>query len=153
MSSCNSECSNENIYAYIQDFPVNIIALEMCDNTLDDYMINDDISDKEWCALLLQVIFTLLIYQKPSILHITIYIQIILCILKQTNNFYFIILIINITRFQHLEKYGKLLILEELFISIKIKLYVVIVLIKMVMLMGNIIVNLFKQLKTTFRTK
>jgi len=64
MSSCSSECSNENIYAHIQNFPVNIIALEMCDNTLDDYMMNEDISDKEWAALLLQVILTLLIYQK-----------------------------------------------------------------------------------------
>jgi hypothetical protein len=64
MSSCSSECSNENIYAHIRNFPVNIIALEMCDNTLDDYIMNEDVSDKEWAALLLQVIFTLLIYQK-----------------------------------------------------------------------------------------
>lgn len=63
MSSCESE-EDENIYAYIPDFPVNIIALEKCTDTLDAYMMDDDVSDKEWSALLMQVIFTLLIYQK-----------------------------------------------------------------------------------------
>jgi len=66
MSSCESDESeeDENIYAYIPDFPVNIIALEKCTDTLDAYMMDDDVSDKEWSALLMQVIFTLLIYQK-----------------------------------------------------------------------------------------
>ena len=63
MSSCESE-EDENIYAYIPDFPVNIIALEKCTDTLDAYMMDDDVSDKEWSALIMQVIFTLLIYQK-----------------------------------------------------------------------------------------
>lgn len=65
ISSYNSsECSNENIFAHIPNFPVNVIALEMCTNTLDDYMMNEEVTNKEWSALLLQVIFTLLIYQK-----------------------------------------------------------------------------------------
>ena len=66
MSSYESEGSeeDENIYAYIPDFPVNIIALEKCTDTLDSYMMDEEVSDKEWAALLMQVIFTLLIYQK-----------------------------------------------------------------------------------------
>jgi len=66
MSSYESEGSeeDENIYAYIPDFPVNIIALEKCTDTLDSYMMDEEVSDKEWSALLMQVIFTLLIYQK-----------------------------------------------------------------------------------------
>ena len=64
--NANPEISeeDENIYAYIPDFPVNIIALEKCTDTLDAYMMYDDVSDKEWSSILMQVIFTLLIYQK-----------------------------------------------------------------------------------------
>lgn len=62
--SDESSTSNENIYAYIQNFPVNVICLELCKGTLDDYMMTEDVSDDEWAAILLQVIFTLLIYQK-----------------------------------------------------------------------------------------
>jgi len=62
--SSNESEINENIFAHISNFPVNIIALEKCDNTLDSYVMNEDITDIEWSAILLQVIFTLLIYQK-----------------------------------------------------------------------------------------
>lgn len=54
----------EEIFAYIDNFPVNMICLENCDNTLDDYMMNNDIENKEWSCIFMQIIFTLLIYQK-----------------------------------------------------------------------------------------
>ena len=54
----------EEIFAYIENFPVNMICLESCKNTLDDYMLNNDVENKEWSAIFMQIIFTLLVYQK-----------------------------------------------------------------------------------------
>ena len=41
-----------------------MICLESCKNTLDDYMLNNDVENKEWSAIFMQIIFTLLVYQK-----------------------------------------------------------------------------------------
>ena len=54
----------EEIFAYIENYPVNMICLESCKNTLDDYMLNNDVENKEWSAIFMQIIFTLLVYQK-----------------------------------------------------------------------------------------
>lgn len=59
----SNDDEDEVINAYIPHFPVTLIALEMCDQTLDEYIQNTNPSEKEWGALLLQVIFTLIIYQ------------------------------------------------------------------------------------------
>ena len=63
-SSDLSDDEEEEIFAYIDNFPVNMICLENCTNTLDDYMMNNDIENKEWSSMFIQIIFTLLIYQK-----------------------------------------------------------------------------------------
>lgn len=55
---------DQEIFAYIDNFPVNMICLESCKDTLDNYMINNDIENMEWKAIFMQIIFTLLIYQK-----------------------------------------------------------------------------------------
>ena len=52
------------IFAYIKDFPVNIIMQEECEDTLDSYMFKDDLNENEWESILLQIIFTLIVYQK-----------------------------------------------------------------------------------------
>jgi len=54
----------ENIFAYINNFPVDIICLESCDETLDHYMMNNDIENDEWETILFQIIMTLITYQK-----------------------------------------------------------------------------------------
>ena len=69
MSASNSESyssvSTENeLHAEIDVFPVNMIALEKCDITFDKYIVNEDISNAEMCAGLMQVIMTLITYQK-----------------------------------------------------------------------------------------
>lgn len=56
------EC--EKLYLTFDKFPVHLICLELCENTLDDYIINNDISTDEWFAILMQVIMTLITYQK-----------------------------------------------------------------------------------------
>ena len=44
--------------------PVNIIALEKCNNTLDYLLVNDEITYEQLESLLFQIIMTLLTYQK-----------------------------------------------------------------------------------------
>ena len=71
-----SSLSEENIYAIIKKFPVQIICLEKMDNTLDSLLddsdeseddIEDDnssLSNKEWISCLFQIIMMLISYQK-----------------------------------------------------------------------------------------
>lgn len=54
----------ECIYAYINNFPVDIICLECCHETLDYYMLNNDVDPEEWSAIFLQIIMILITYQK-----------------------------------------------------------------------------------------
>jgi hypothetical protein len=52
------------IIATIKKFPVQIIALEKCNNTLDYLLSNELINSEELGAILMQIIFTLISYQK-----------------------------------------------------------------------------------------
>ena len=62
--SDDSSCIDDTIYASIKEFPIQLIALEQCEKTLDDYILDEEISDKEWTSLLMQIIMTLIIFQK-----------------------------------------------------------------------------------------
>ena len=65
-----SSLSEENIYALIKNFPVQIICLEKMDNTLDSLLDDDErdeeekLSTKEWTSCLFQIIMILITYQK-----------------------------------------------------------------------------------------
>ena len=54
----------EDIFMSINKFPVQVICLECCENTLDDYISNNKIKDNEWESIVLQILFTLITYQK-----------------------------------------------------------------------------------------
>jgi len=54
----------EIMNATIYNFPVEVIALERCKQTLDWLMVNDILSDGEWEAALMQIVMTLATYQK-----------------------------------------------------------------------------------------
>ena len=56
--------SEEEVYAYIKNFPVQMISLEKCDGTLDQLFVEDEVNKEKGAAYLMQIIFTLLIYQK-----------------------------------------------------------------------------------------
>jgi len=62
----DTETEDESpIYATLPAFPVQIICLEKCENTLDDFILsNENIKDVEWFSALFQIIMTLLTYQK-----------------------------------------------------------------------------------------
>ena len=62
--SSYESAEDEEIYANIFKFPVQTIALECCEDTLDSYIINTKIKDDEWESIISQIIFTLITYQK-----------------------------------------------------------------------------------------
>ena len=54
----------EQIFTHIEDFPVDMICLEACKETLDAYMMDKDIDPDEWMAILMQINMQLITYQK-----------------------------------------------------------------------------------------
>jgi hypothetical protein len=54
----------EVIEATIPKFPVQVICMENCENTLDDLIFSNDLSNEEWLSALMQIIMTLITYQK-----------------------------------------------------------------------------------------
>ncbi len=63
-SSCSTDLEEEQLMLTFKQFPIQLICLELCENTLDDYIINNDIPNDEWFAILMQIIMTLITYQK-----------------------------------------------------------------------------------------
>jgi hypothetical protein len=58
-----SRAEETNIFAYIDNFPVQMICLEKCEGTLDELFVNEEIDEKTGASALFQVIMTLLAYQ------------------------------------------------------------------------------------------
>lgn len=59
----DEEDDNKEATAYIFDYPVQMIFLEKCKNTLD-HLFMKDLPDDQACSALFQVIMILLVYQK-----------------------------------------------------------------------------------------
>ena len=64
ISSSMDDDEEEQIFAHIEDFPVDMICLESCKDTLDSFMLGEDVDPDEWLAILMQVIMQLIAYQK-----------------------------------------------------------------------------------------
>lgn len=62
--SSDDESEVPKIVARLADFPINMIGLECYVDTLDSYISECDIDNDEMTCILLQVIFTLIGYQK-----------------------------------------------------------------------------------------
>lgn len=60
----SSESEDEEINAYFPEFPVQLICMEACENTLDQLIIDDEMNEKLWLSALMQIIMTLITYQK-----------------------------------------------------------------------------------------
>ena len=56
--------SEEEVYGYINNFPIQLICMEKCDGTLDQLFENDEIDEENGCSALFQIIMTILTYQK-----------------------------------------------------------------------------------------
>jgi len=74
-AECESEESgSESEYSSFEEpqllltfdrYPVQVICMEQCKDTLDSYILeNDEISQEEWCSILMQIIMTLIAYGK-----------------------------------------------------------------------------------------
>ena len=59
-----STIEEESITLTFPKFPVQVICMENCENTLDDLIINELLNEEEWFSALIQIIMILLTYQK-----------------------------------------------------------------------------------------
>jgi len=58
------EEEEEIIEATIPKFPVQVICMEYCENTLDDLILKNDLNKEEWFSAFMQIIMILITYQK-----------------------------------------------------------------------------------------
>jgi hypothetical protein len=58
------EDEDEELMAKIKQFPVQVIALEKCENTLDHLITHGDITNEQWESIVLQTLFSLITFQK-----------------------------------------------------------------------------------------
>jgi len=60
----SEECEEEEIIATLPRFPVQVICMEHCEDTFDNLILHNDLTTEEWLSALMQVIMTLITYQK-----------------------------------------------------------------------------------------
>jgi hypothetical protein len=60
----NASYKEERINATIPKFPVQVIAMEYCENTFDELILTNDLKPEEWYSALMQIIMILITYQK-----------------------------------------------------------------------------------------
>ncbi len=58
------EEEEERINVVIPKFPVQVIGMEYCENTFDDLILKNHLTEEEWLSAFMQIIMTLIIYQK-----------------------------------------------------------------------------------------
>jgi len=61
--STEGSCEDD-VFCKINEFPIQLICLEKCENTLDYLMENNLINNNEWTSCLFQIIIMLSVYQK-----------------------------------------------------------------------------------------
>ena len=54
----------ERINVTIPKFPVQVIGMEYCENTFDDLILSNELSEDEWISAFMQIIMILITYQK-----------------------------------------------------------------------------------------
>ena len=54
----------ERINVFIPKFPVQIIGMEYCENTFDDLILTNELTNEEWYSVFMQIIMILITYQK-----------------------------------------------------------------------------------------
>jgi hypothetical protein len=64
-NSSFSDFEEETLYATLPKFPVQMISMEQCENTLDYLILNEKLeNDEQWFSALMQIIMSLIVYQK-----------------------------------------------------------------------------------------
>jgi len=54
----------ERINVFIPKFPVQVIGMEFCENTFDDLILTNKLTNEEWYSAFIQIIMILITYQK-----------------------------------------------------------------------------------------
>jgi hypothetical protein len=62
--SYETTIEDETLFLTIPQFPVQVICTEFCENTFDNLILNEDLSQDEWFSALMQIIMILITYQK-----------------------------------------------------------------------------------------
>lgn len=60
----SEDIEEERIEVTIPKFPVQVIAMENCENTFDALILNNELTTEEWLSALMQIIMILITYQK-----------------------------------------------------------------------------------------
>jgi len=60
----DSSIEDETLMLTFPKFPVQLICLEHCENTFDNLIINGELKQEEWFSALMQIIMSLITYQK-----------------------------------------------------------------------------------------
>jgi len=60
----DNEYDEEIIEVTIPKFPVQVIGMEYCENTFDELILNNNLTNDEWYSALMQIIMILITYQK-----------------------------------------------------------------------------------------
>ena len=63
-SGSSDNFEEEEINVTINKFPVELICMENCEKTLDDLILNGELTNDEWFSVLMQTIMILITYQK-----------------------------------------------------------------------------------------
>ena len=60
----SEESESDDLYAYICDFPTQMICLEKCDGVLDDLLSDESFDEERIASCLFQIVMTLIVFQK-----------------------------------------------------------------------------------------
>ena len=63
-SSDYTDIDEETLWVTFPKFPIQLICMEHCENTFDNLIMTSDLSHDEWFSALMQIIMTLITYQK-----------------------------------------------------------------------------------------
>jgi len=63
-SEYSDEDDEKPVFAYIKNFPVQMICLEKCDGTLDELLLQEQLNEQESISAMFQIVITLAVYQK-----------------------------------------------------------------------------------------
>ena len=63
-SSLSESCEEQQIFATIPEFPVQVICMENCEDTFDNLIMTNELKHGEWFSALFQIIMILITYQK-----------------------------------------------------------------------------------------
>jgi len=60
----DDEEDEKPVFAYIKNFPVQMICLEKCEGTLDELLLQEQLNEQESISAMFQIVITLAVYQK-----------------------------------------------------------------------------------------